>query len=151
MNISFMFNDISKKEIEEIKREVDTKEALFGDKEKELQKKKNQEEFNKILIEYEKKVADKQKRIDQSKVKQFREVCKSALYAAKDFELNIEIKEKINDLYGSIKLEADCIMLLDIAPKVAKKRFCQVLEAADEILINSKDNMVEILLNYNFV
>lgn len=151
MNISFNFNDKSREELEEIAKEVAAEKAKLTVEELEKENQKLQEDFEKLLIAAEKNVAEKQKRIDQKKIDQFRVVCSMAIQAAKDFDLNVEVKDSSNELYGVIKFQADSIMIVGAAPKSLKKRFCQVLEAADEILIDNKGDKVEIMLSYDFV
>lgn len=150
MGISFRFNDKSKAEWEEIKKEVEKENAAMTEEERAAEKQKLESDFEKLLKKAQENVEEKQKRIDSQKVQAFRELSKLAVAIAGIVELNIDIKDSENGLYGMINLTADDVMIVKETPIEAKRGFAALIGAATETMIFSKNNCIEIRLSYDF-
>lgn len=150
MGISFRFNDKSKAELEELAKEVERENATMTEEERAAEKIRLDNEFEKLLEKAQTNIEEKQKRIDGQKVQAFRELSKLAVAVAGILELNIEIKDSDNGLYGMIHITADDIMIVKESPIEAKKGFAALIGAATETMIFNKNNCIEIRLSYDF-
>lgn len=150
MGISFRFNDKSKAELEELAKEVERENAAMTEEERAAEKIRLDNEFEKLLEKAQANIEEKQKRIDGQKVQAFREISKLAVAVAGILELNIEIKDSDNGLYGMIHITADDIMIVKETPIEAKKGFAALIGAATETMIFNKNNCIEIRLSYDF-
>ena len=150
MGISFKFNDKSKADWEEIEKEVEKENAAMTEEERAAEKKRLDIEFEKLLEKAQANIEEKQKKIDSQKIQDFRELSKLAVAIAGILELNIEIKDSDNGLYGMIHLTTDDVMIVKETPIEAKKGFAALIGAATETMIFSKNNCIEIRLSYDF-
>ena len=149
MGISFNFFDKAAAEDAEIAKIVEEK-AAMTEEERKQEEEIVKAEFKEILRKAKLNIAAKQKRIDEEKVKAFRELSKLAVRVAKDLELNVEIYDSENGLYGGIKFKAESIMIVEAVPELVKKAFVAVMAAADETLICKREEYIEIAMTYNF-
>lgn len=150
MGISFNFYDKAAAEDAEIEKIVQAENAAMTEEEKKAEQEQMKIEFAEILRKAELDIGEKQQRIDQEKIKAFRELSKLAVSVAKDLELNVEIYDSENGLYGGIKFKADSIMIVEAVPELVKKAFVAVLAAATETLIFNREDYIEISMTYNF-
>ena len=150
MGISFNFFDKDAAEDLEIEKIVEAEKAAMTEEQKKAEEQKAKEEFAEILKQAELNIAAKQKRIKAEKVKAYRELSKLAVRVAKDLELNVELYDSENGLYGGIKFKAESIMIVEAVPELIKKAFVAVLAAADETLICKREEYIEIAMTYNF-
>lgn len=150
MGISFNFFDKAAAENEEIEKLVAKEKAAMTEEEKKAEEEKLQADFEKLLAAAELHIAEKQKQIDKKKIEEFRRFSKMAVAVAQVFELNVDIHDSSNGLYGVIAFKADSIMLVKAAPELAKKTFAELLAAATETIITQKQEQIEIQLSYDF-
>lgn len=150
MGISFNFNDQYLAEMEEIERKIDAERATMTVEERQAEKQQLEIEFKQILKKAEDLLTENQKNIDGKKIEEFKATCKLAFAISGILNLNIDIKESANGLYGAINIKADYIMILKEAPIEAKKGFAMLIAAATETIISGKEDNVEINLRYDF-
>lgn len=150
MGISFNFFDKAVAEMEEIEKLVAEENAAMTEEEKKAEEEKTKAEFEKILQKAELNIAKKQKQIDKKKMEEFRRLSKMAVGVAQIFELNVDIHDSSNGLYGIIAFKADSVMLVKDAPELAKKSFAALVAAATETIISQKQDLIEIQLSYDF-
>jgi len=150
MGISFNFFDKAAAEDAEIAKLVEEENAAMTEEERKAEAELRKAEITEIIRQAELNIAEKQKQINQKKVKAFRELSKLAVRLAKDLELNVEIYDSENGLYGGIKFKAESIMIVEAVPEPVKKAFAAVIAAADETLILNREEYIEVSMTYNF-
>jgi hypothetical protein len=150
MGISFNFFDKAAAEDAEIAKRVEEENAALTEEERAAEQEQRKIEFEELLRQAEINIAAKQKQINKGKVKAFRELSKLAVRVAKDLELNVEIYDSENGLYGGIRFRAESIMIVEAVPEPVKKTFAAIIAAATETLIYTKQEYIELSMTYNF-
>ena len=150
MGISYKFFDKAEAENEEIAKAVEAERAAMTDEEREKEKQKALSDVEMLMEMAERNISEKQKHISEEKVTAFRELSKVAVKLAEVLELNVDIEDSENGLYGIIKFSADSIIIVEFTPVYAKKALSDMIAAASEILVSYIEDKIELLLTYNF-
>jgi len=150
MGISYKFFDKAEAENNEIAKTIETERAAMTEEEQEKEKEKALSEVEMLIEMSEKYIAEKQKRISEEKVAAFRELSDIAVKVAEILELNVDIEESENGLYGIIKFSAESIIIVEFTPEYAKKALSDMIATASETLVSYIEDKIELLLTYNF-
>ena len=150
MGISYKFFDKAEAENDEIAKTIEAQRAAMTEEEMEEQKAKALSDVEMIIEMAEKNISEKQKRISEEKVAAFRELSNVAIKVAEILELNVDIEDSENGLYGIIKFSADSIIIVEFTPVYAKKALSDMIAAASETLVSYIEDKIELLLTYNF-
>ena len=150
MGISYKFFDKAEAENEEIAKAVEAERAAMTDEEREKEKQKALSDVEMLMEMAERNISEKQKHISEEKVTAFRELSKVAVKLAEVLELNVDIEDSDNGLYGIIKFSAESIIIVEFTPEYAKKALSNMIATASETLISYIEDKVELLLTYNF-
>jgi len=150
MGISYKFFDKAEAENNEIAKTIETERAAMTEEEQEKEKEKALSEVEMLIEMSEKYIAEKQKRISEEKVAAFRELSDIAVKVAEILELNVDIEDSENGLYGIIKFSAESIIIVEFTPEYAKKALSDMIATASETLVSYIEDKIELLLTYNF-
>ena len=150
MGISYKFFDKAEAENNEIAKTIETERAAMTEEEQEKEKEKALSEVEMLIEMSEKYIAEKQKRISEEKVAAFRELSDIAVKVAEILELNVDIEDSVNGLYGIIKFSAESIIIVEFTPEYAKKALSDMIATASETLVSYIEDKIELLLTYNF-
>ena len=142
MLIEKKYYDIAQREVEEMQRAIDEEKAQMSEEEILEDKKWHDEQLKKIIQKAEDYMCRFKKVPDSQKVVKFTFLQKSALEMARNMQMNIKIERKEDDLWGPIEISFNNMWFLDSAPSEWKDIWNNLMEEAQRVYVEVKDNMI---------
>ena len=139
VRIERKFYDLEKAQWDEITEEVRREEENCTEAEREANKRKAQEELQKIFRIGE-AYANTWKRVsNRRRIELFQKLAEQALWMAEHLSCNIAVEAKENSL-GKIALEFECFVLTSFGERETRAIFSDLFLAADDIYMDVSSN-----------
>lgn len=132
---------------DKVEKEIQEENMRLTEAEKTEIKRKNKQELKQIIDSYEEKIRMYDWIPDESKLKRFEEIAKSALWLSREIEADITIDSENNNT-GKIILEMEWFIIQENSNLRVKRILCEMIMQANDIQIGCSGSICKMEFSF---